>query len=109
MNSHLLLILRDGAEVGLHLSDASLQRHNLVDDDIGVLDLLQLGGREDGQLPRWLVLDGMQGQLAGLGEPKEEGEEEEKTKQNRMSMTENRSKATTFGFGRGPPPPSASA
>lgn len=66
--SYLLLVLCDGAEVGFHLSDPSLQRHDLVDDDVGVLDLLQLAGREDGQLPRRLVLDGMQRQLAGLGE-----------------------------------------
>lgn len=91
-HSHLLLVLCDGAEVGLHLSDPSLQRYDLVDQDVGVLDLLQLGGREDGQLPRRLVLDGVQGQLAGL---------EGGGAQRRRSAAELRSEATTLGSGRG--------
>lgn len=79
------------------MSDLSLQRHDLVDNDVGVLDLLQLGGCKDGQLPRRLVFDGMQGQLAGL--VKHEGK---KTKnKNRTSVAAKRSKEATFSLGRG--------
>lgn len=66
ISTHLLPVLGDGAEVGLHLGTLGLQRDHLVDDHVGVFDLLQFRGRQNRKLLCRIVLDGVKGELTGL-------------------------------------------
>lgn len=66
MFKHLLLVLSNGAEVGLHLRTLRLQRDHLVDDDVGVFDFLKFFRSQNRKFLCGLVLDGMKGELTGL-------------------------------------------
>lgn len=66
MFTHLLPVLGDGAQVGLHLRTLGLQRDHLVDDHVAVFDVLELCRGQDGKSLCWLVLNGVKGELTGL-------------------------------------------
>lgn len=67
--THLLPVLGNGAKVGLHLGTLGLQRDHLVDDHVGIFDLVQFRRRQNRKLLCWIVLDGVKGELTGLKNP----------------------------------------
>lgn len=66
MFKHLLPVLSNGTEVGLHLRSLSLQRNHLVDDHVGVFDFLKFLRSQNRKFLCGLVLDGVKGELTGL-------------------------------------------
>ena len=57
--AHLLLVLGDGPQVGLHLGALRLQQGPVLGEDVGVGDGVQVGGAELGELFGRLVADGV--------------------------------------------------
>lgn len=69
---HLLPVLGNCAKVGLHLRSLSLQRDHLVDDEVGVLDLLEFSSSQNWEFLCGPVLDGVEAELAGLQNKQEQ-------------------------------------